>query len=161
MRLHHYRESPEAACYGAWLLDLGGGKLSRDNDNMIVLPHELCLPPSISVLIDWVFSDLAVNAADSQCMSDRAIMAPLNSAVDEINESVTALFPSEEHRLLSADSVKQNDSDTLAIPVEYLNQLNSVGLPPHILQLKHSDASDTPPQPKPGRWIVQRNTTHC
>ena len=71
-------------------------------------------------------------------MSDRAILAPLNSAVDEINESVTALFPGEEHRLLSADSVEQNDSDTLAIPVEYLNQLNSAGLPPHILQLKHS-----------------------
>ena len=29
-------------------------------------------------------------------------------------------------------------SDTLAIPVEYLNQLNSEGLPSHILQLKHS-----------------------
>ena len=71
-------------------------------------------------------------------MLDRTFLAPLNSAVDKINESVIALFPSEEHRLLSADSVKENDDDTLAIPVEYLNQLNSAGLPPHILQLKHS-----------------------
>ena len=138
MRLCQNGESLEAACYGAWLLNLGGGKLSCDNDNMIVLPHELCLPPSLSALIDCVFPDLAVNAADSQWMSDRAILAPLNSAVDEINESVIAPFPSEEHRLLSADSVEQNDSDTSAIPVEYLNQLNSAGLPPHILQLKHS-----------------------
>ena len=71
-------------------------------------------------------------------MSDRAILAPLNSAVDKINDLVTALFTSEEHRLLSANSIKENDGDTLAIPVEYLNQLNSAGLPPHILQLKHS-----------------------
>ena len=71
-------------------------------------------------------------------MSDRAILAPLNSAVDEINESVTALFTCEEHRQLSTNSVKENDGDTLAIPVEYMNQLNSAGLPPHILQLKHS-----------------------
>ena len=71
-------------------------------------------------------------------MSDRAILVPLNSAIDEINESVTALFPGEEHRLLSADSVEQNDGDTLAIPIEYLNQSNSAGLPPHILQPKHS-----------------------
>ena len=138
MCLRQNGESPEAARYGARLLDLGGGKLSCDNDNMIVLPHELCLPPSLSALIDWVFPDLAVNAADTQWMSDRAILASFNSAVDEINELVTALFPGEEHRLLSADSVEQNDSDTLAIPVEYLNQLNSAGLPPHILQLKHS-----------------------
>ena len=68
----------------------------------------------------------------------RQILAPLNSAFDEINESVTALFPGEEHRLLSADFVKENNGDTLAIPIEYLNQLNSVGLPTHILQLKHS-----------------------
>ena len=117
MRLHQNGESPEAACYGAWLLDLGGGKLSRDNDNMIELPHKLCLPPSLSILIDWVFPDLAVNAAGSQWMSDRAILAPLNSAIEEINESVTALFPSEEHTLLSTDSIKEN-GDTLAIPVE-------------------------------------------
>ena len=82
MRLRQNGESPEDTCYGAWLLDLGGGKLSRDNDNMIVLPHELCLPPSLSVLTNWVFPDLAVNAADFQWMSDRAILAPLNSAVD-------------------------------------------------------------------------------
>ena len=54
-------------------------------------------------------------------------------AIDEINESVTALFPSEEHRLLSADPIKENDSDTLTILVEYLNQLNSTGLSSHIL----------------------------
>ena len=60
------------------------------------------------------------------------------SAVVEINELVTTLFPGEEHRLLSADSVKENDGDTLAIPVEYLDQLNSAGLPPHILQIKYS-----------------------
>ena len=70
MHLLQNGESPEAAHYGAWLLNLGGGKLACDNDNMIELPHELCLPTSLSVLIDWVFPDLAVNAADSQWMSD-------------------------------------------------------------------------------------------
>ena len=138
MCLHQNRESPEAARYGTWLFNLVGGKLSHDNENMIELSYELCLPPSLSVLIDWVFPDLAINAVDSQWMSDRANLAPLNSAIDEINELVTALFPGKEHRLLSADSIKQNDGDTLAIPIEYLNQLNSAGLPPHILQLKHS-----------------------
>ena len=58
MRLHQNGESPEAACYGAWLLKLGCGKLANENGNMIELPHEHCLPPSLSVLIDWVFLTL-------------------------------------------------------------------------------------------------------
>ena len=73
MRLRQNGKSPEAACYGAWLLTLGDGKLLRDNDNMIELPHELFhLPPSLSVLIDWVFPELAVNAANflSGCQTD-------------------------------------------------------------------------------------------
>ena len=106
MRLHQNWESPEVARYGAWLLDLEGGKLARDNDNMIEMPHELCLPP-LSVLIDWVLPYLTVNAADFQWMSDRAIPEPLNSTIDWINELVTALFPDKEHRLLSADSIKK------------------------------------------------------
>ena len=70
-------------------------------------------------------------------MAERAILAPHNSTVDDINNSMLAMMPGEEHVLYSADSITPSDiHGELDVPIEYLNTLHGARLPPHRLRLK-------------------------
>ncbi|KAJ7568854.1 hypothetical protein O6H91_01G050600 [Diphasiastrum complanatum] len=65
----------------------------------------------------------------------RAILAPLNKDVDEINARVVEQLPSEIFTFYSADSVLECEGSNVH-PIEYLNSLQSSGCPPHKLVLK-------------------------
>ena len=58
-----------------------------------------------------------------------------NTEVDETNE-VLKEFPGEERLYPSADSVKGVEEGEVHYPVQYLNFINSGGLPPSQLQVK-------------------------
>ena len=68
-------------------------------------------------------------------MAERAILAPHNSIVQEVNNAVAAKFPGEEWVCSSADVIV-DEENAVAIPTEYLNSLEVSGLPPHRLCLK-------------------------
>ncbi|XP_076900478.1 uncharacterized protein LOC143554654 [Bidens hawaiensis] len=72
---------------------------------------------------------------------DRALLAPLNEVVQEINERMLALFPGDEVQYLSSDSLAESEDVSDAVnPQLYspdlLNGLKMSGMPNHRLVLK-------------------------
>ncbi|XP_076933099.1 uncharacterized protein LOC143598886 [Bidens hawaiensis] len=72
--------------FAEWLLELGEGKFGGDNDGnaIIEIPDDLLI--------------------------GRAILAPLNEVVEDINDRFLSLFPREEVEYLSSDSTDNSDS---------------------------------------------------
>ena len=104
-------------------------------DGVIDLPPQLCMPLDLSALIEWTFPNLLHNCKNPSWIAERAILAPHNSIVQEVNNAVAAKFPGEEWVCSSADVIV-DEENAVAIPTEYLNSLEVSGLPPHRLCLK-------------------------
>lgn len=116
-------------------MQLGSGELPTGQDGSVRLPAELVMVAHLPTVIRWVFEGLTERHEDMTYMSSRAILAPHNTIVDDINDKVTALFPGQETVCLSADDTVQGTA-ALIIPQEYLNTLCVPGFPPHRLRLK-------------------------
>lgn len=138
-------DAVDSQWYMDWLLRVGDGREQRPIDapidtplDFIEIPPRLCLEQaSREALIDFVYPDLVQNHVDHKWMAERAILAPHNSTVQDINNSMLDIMPGEEHVLYSADSINPSEMHgELDVPVEYLNTLNGSGLPPHELRLK-------------------------
>jgi hypothetical protein len=75
--------------------------------------------------------------AHQQYYQGKAILTPKNDAVHLINSTVLQSMPGEVHTYLSADSMLDERHDTFNLyPNEFLNSLNTSGLPLHELTLK-------------------------
>ncbi|XP_035838858.1 uncharacterized protein LOC110900400 [Helianthus annuus] len=103
--------------FGKWLLDIGEG------------------------LIDFVYPSVLHRYKDRDYFSERAILAPKNEVVHEINDRLLDLFPGEEVEYLSSDSLCPTEeiNDPLHQDLYNPDVLNSVkvsGLPNHRLVLK-------------------------
>ena len=81
-------------------------------------------------LVEWVFPNLAQKASDTAWIAERAILAPLNTTVDELNAAVLESFPGDAVRVSSADMViEEADADSSSrVPVEFLNAEKPSGL---------------------------------
>ncbi|MFS8004258.1 putative DNA helicase Pif1, P-loop containing nucleoside triphosphate hydrolase [Helianthus anomalus] len=76
--------------FAQWLLDLGRGKLGEcdDGDAIIDIPDDLLIMDFanlISSFIDFVYPSILDNYQNSGFYHERAILAPTNEVVDEIN----------------------------------------------------------------------------
>ena len=68
-------------------------------------------------------------------MDGRAILAPTNKQVNDINNMITDSFPGQPHVLTSSDELV-NPDDLARFNIEYLNSLDPSGLPAHRLFIK-------------------------
>ena len=114
-----------------WLLQLGNGQLPTDAEGRITVPPELVMEAELPAVIDWLFGDFT----EPDSMAARAVLAPTNNAVDQINQQVTDSFPGLAVDCLSADDTVGNEQE-LPVPQEYLHGLCVPGFPPHHLRLK-------------------------
>jgi len=119
------------------LLDIGDGKIpvcKAVTANSIIIPPEfIWTDTNLSSFVDWVYPQLA-SGLD---MDDRAILAPLNTDVDELNDIGIDKMIGDAVILSSADTIKaDNENFGNAYTTEYLNSIKIPGLPPHILRLK-------------------------
>jgi ATP-dependent DNA helicase PIF1 len=77
---------------------------------------------------------------DITYFQDKAILTPKNSIVKQINDYMLDLIPSEAKMYLSYDSPLSTNLNGDAIDVvhtpEFLNTINTLGLPNHKLRLK-------------------------
>ncbi|XP_076885915.1 uncharacterized protein LOC143535580 [Bidens hawaiensis] len=101
--------------FAEWLLELGEGKLGGDNDGnaIIEIPDDLLICDSnnpLSDLIDFVYPALLERCNDISYFQERAILAPLNEVVKEINDQFLSIFPGEEVEYLSSDSLDNSES---------------------------------------------------
>ncbi|XP_076954787.1 ATP-dependent DNA helicase pfh1-like [Bidens hawaiensis] len=101
--------------FAEWLLELGEGKLGGDNDGnaIIEIPDDLLIRDSndsLSDLIDFVYPALLKRCNDISYFQERAILAPLNEVVKEINDRFLSIFHGEEIEYLSSDSLDNSES---------------------------------------------------
>lgn len=139
-------DAGDSQWYMDWLLRVGDGLEPRPDDAPVdTVPEDyIRIPERLSLsngtrdgLINAVFPDLAEHQGDSAWMAERAILAPHNDTVNEINNTVLAMMPGDEHAYYSADTIDPASADgDLNVPVEYLNTLEGGGLPSHELRLK-------------------------
>ncbi|XP_052621302.1 uncharacterized protein LOC111898559 [Lactuca sativa] len=100
--------------FANWLLDIGEGKLGGPNDE---------------------------NYSDINYFQERAILAPKNEVVQEINDRLLKKFPGDEVEYLSSDSICESEFlhdqfDANLYSPDVLNGLKVSGLPNHKLVLK-------------------------
>ncbi|XP_035840386.1 uncharacterized protein LOC118487551 [Helianthus annuus] len=138
-------EVEEINNFAKWLLDVGEGNVDGSNDGeaIIEIPPEILIDNTsdpISSLIDFVYPSILENCNDRNYFSTRAILAPKNEVVHEINDRLLALFPGEEKEYLSSDSLcptEDGNADQQKIySPDVLNGLKVSGLPNHRLVLK-------------------------
>ncbi|SDA01728.1 BZ3501_MvSof-1269-A2-R1_Chr8-2g09822 [Microbotryum saponariae] len=75
----------------------------------------------------------------------RAILAPKDSQVDQINDMVLDLLPGDAQTFYSPDSVVENEDESL-FSIEYLQSLNIAGMPLHTARFKTVVNSVTHPR---------------
>ncbi|XP_035836098.1 ATP-dependent DNA helicase pif1-like [Helianthus annuus] len=103
-------DAEEIKQFAKWLLDIGEGNVGGPNDGeaSIEIPSDLLINDTsdpISTLIDFVYPSILENYNNQNYFSERAILAPKNEVVHEINDRLLSLFPGEEREYLSSDSL--------------------------------------------------------
>ncbi|XP_022009102.1 uncharacterized protein LOC110908458 [Helianthus annuus] len=99
--------------FAQWLLDLGEGNIGGSNDGeaIIEIPDDLLIMDSndpVSDLIDFVYPSIIQNFSVATFFQERAILAPTNEVVDEINDRLLSSFPGDENEYLSSDSLSHH-----------------------------------------------------
>ncbi|XP_076956429.1 uncharacterized protein LOC143631602 [Bidens hawaiensis] len=132
--------------FAKWLLDIGEGNVGGSNDGeaTIDIPHDLLINDSydpIQSLIDFVYPSILQNIKNIEFFRERAILAPTNEDVQDINDRLISLFPRDEKEYLSSDSICPTEDfvDPLQANLyspDVLNGLKISGLPNHRLVLK-------------------------
>ena len=85
-------------------------------------------------LIANVYTDFEDNYHNMPWLKERAVLAPLNDTVEQINCDLLSKMPGHPVVYLSVNSVEDDDSGEY--PVEFLNSCKPPGVAPHVLSLK-------------------------
>src|SRR5210317_122926 len=119
------------------LLAMGNGKLPVDSiSGRIQLPADFCnLVTSKNELIEKVFPNILKNYKNNKWLSERAILAPKNIDVHEINNIVLTKIRDQAVLYKSVDTVLE-PNEAVNYPSEFLNSIDLSGFPQHVLQLK-------------------------
>ncbi|XP_039967865.1 ATP-dependent DNA helicase pif1-like [Bactrocera tryoni] len=126
---------PSAYHFSKQLLDIGNGKIQSTN-GFITLPNNCCtIVESHDELIDRVFPNIVGNIMNHTWLRERAILAPKNVNVNDINFEIQEKLPGVVTLYKSFDSA-MNQDDAVNYPIEFLNSLEPPGMPPHCLNLK-------------------------
>ncbi|XP_055910858.1 uncharacterized protein LOC129945224 [Eupeodes corollae] len=127
MRVHLHNDV-DSGLYAEILLKISDGCLDVDAEGYISLSREFCnLVESDVDLIANVFPELQQNFSSDQWLCARAILAPRNEILNEVQ--------GEMKEYLSVDTIINTELST-SYPVEFLNSLELSGVPSHKLQLK-------------------------
>ena len=148
------KRAQDDPAWAAYLLQVGDGRVpveAKVGPAAIRLPDEICAPETWSAqdLLTYVFPDLAERAracaepgesrADYEFFKTRAVLAPTNVVVNEINELALDAMESAGSDIttyFSTDSIQGGtEHDYGNYPLDFLHSLNPTGVPPHALRL--------------------------
>ena len=126
--------------FARWLLDIGHAQNTDTTNADVSLPSEIQVNDE-DTLINSIYPNLNGPPHPSQYFTDRIILAPRNSDVDELNNSILNCMPGEITTCYSVDLIISEpgaDDPSLndSISIEHLCSLNASGLPPGELHLK-------------------------
>jgi len=136
MRVHRYQE-PGAEEFCRKLLMIGEGRAPLNDRHMVKFPPSFCqLVNSRDALIERIFGDLPSKITDLDWLRQRALLAPKNETVDELNSRIQDMLTDRPTSICySRDSTVESD-DAVRYPIEFLNSLSPSGFPPHRLEIK-------------------------
>ena len=124
-----------AGQFSAQLLKVGNGAIPVLPSGEIAVPGDLAqIAASQEDIVRIIYPDVADNFVDPTWLKERAILAPLNDTVTDMNGILMHKLPGDLVQYESVDTVEDDDSGDY--PVEFLNSCNPSGLPSHLLQLK-------------------------
>ena len=140
---------PDAKDFDEYTLKLGDGMVETiENTDLVEIPESMCMEikertvnspnavkDSMKSLADHVYPRLNSNFKKTGWMNGRAILAPTNREVDEINNLISETFPGSPIVLTSSDDLI-DPNDFQRYNIEYLNSLSPTGLPVHRLFIK-------------------------
>ena len=111
-----------------------------DNNEMIQVP-QFMVCTNLNTLINRIYPGIGnPRVQDDQYFLEYIILCPRNDEVHNINKAILQQFnlvPNiEVHMLRSVDFVSKEDGMYYTYSAEFLQQLNSSGLPPALLCLK-------------------------
>nr|GEU99899.1 hypothetical protein [Tanacetum cinerariifolium] len=130
--------------FAEWILKVGDGELGEPNNGevSIDLPDEIVVDVAddpMTSIIDFTYPNNLDNINDPSYFQEKAILAPTNEVVDNINEHLLEKFPGEEMVYLSCDSVDKSERnaavDQSIFSTEFINGLKFSGVPNHRLAL--------------------------
>ncbi|XP_027109528.1 uncharacterized protein [Coffea arabica] len=122
--------------FSDFLLRIGEGREPEDEDGKISLSKDISIPfdnkvDSVSGFCIFGFERVS---SDPYQITNRCILTPKNTCVDDINEIMIDRFPGQLFVYMSTDQTI-NERDQFDYE-DFLNSLNPKGLPPHKLVLK-------------------------
>lgn len=140
---------PELQRFDEWVLSLGDGTaLTVKDTDLVEIDDDLCHKVesntdkdveaerrSMNEFVEIVFPNVKENIADTEWLEGRAILAPTNKKVDELNDMLADSLPGNPTVLSSSDFL-DNEGDIFRYSIEYMNTLNPPGLPRHQISLK-------------------------
>ncbi len=116
-------------------------------EDSILIPHDMCCNgPTMGDLIEEVYGALSFiieYAVRSTYIIECAILTPLNENVDAFNKLINDKYaftkhdgsPAQHHVYYNADSMVHGEQHGI-YPIEFLNTLNFLSVPPHELHLQ-------------------------
>ena len=139
----------EVKDFSDWVLSVGDGtakgtaEIDDGDSELIEIPSDILVPrldSAIDDIISSTYPNLEASYSDPTYLRERAIIAPKNDTIDEINSHILSLVPGNEKVYLSSDTLvessKENGNLDLLYPVEFLNSLQFKGIPHHKFMLK-------------------------
>lgn len=135
----------ERKLFSDWVLRVGDGTIGEINDVdiSVVIPSDLLIPSSgnpIASIVDSTYPNLLGNIGKAEYFQSKAILAPKNTIVEQVNDYVLDLIPGEEKIYLSYDTPYHKNIDGDVVDdihtPEFLNTIVASGLPNHRLRLK-------------------------
>ena len=133
------QNDPDAEEFGRWLLQIGHGHNSDEN-NKIEIPQAI-RSENIESLINFVYPNLNSDPPPPpDYFLNRMILAPRNSDVDDVNETLLDRMNGEIKTYFSDDEIIQeagaDNNSPFSITPEFLRSINSTSLPPGELKIK-------------------------
>ncbi|KAG8366715.1 hypothetical protein BUALT_Bualt17G0108200 [Buddleja alternifolia] len=134
--------------FAEWIDKIGEGKakcLHFDDgveSDWVELPENLLIENgdnSLLQLINTTYPELSNRYRDPTYLKGKAILAPKNSDVDDINSIMLSMLPGEVRQFCSADTLcpgEMTDHEQNMNPPELLNSIKISGIPNHCLELK-------------------------
>ncbi|KAH7714910.1 hypothetical protein AAVH_17712 [Aphelenchoides avenae] len=121
-------------------MSVGNGASNEGDDCFVILPEQCHVEGD---LVTEVYSDLINGNVSAEALPEylhgRCILAVLNSTCDEYNKRITHLLPCDLSAFKSTNKLIPDNATSELIddmPMEVLESINPIGLPPHELNLK-------------------------
>ena len=130
----HLTGDEDAQEFAEILEDIGNGEFGRYTNGVVGFPPNVCVKDE-KELIEATFPHLVENYRNPEWLSERAILAPKNVDVENLNKQLLENMPGAAKIYRSFNKVIIQ-ADATKYPVEFLETLNPTGVPPHLLTLK-------------------------